>query len=83
MLPQFQEIKNTSVAFTINKVLQGCVGKADVFKSSDMVVTSICCDSEYDMVLNPNFDVLSAINHGNWYLLGDNRILLSQEILDK
>ena len=41
MLPQFQEIKDISVAFTINKMFQGCVGKVDVFKRGDMVGTSI------------------------------------------
>ena len=32
MLPQFQTIKETSVAFIINKMLQICDGKVGVFK---------------------------------------------------
>ena len=30
--PQFQAIKGTSVAFNINKILQGWVGKLKIFK---------------------------------------------------
>ena len=52
MLPHFQAIKDTSVSFSIYKILQGCVWKVDGFKSSDVVVISICRDSEDDMVLN-------------------------------
>ena len=32
VLPQFQEFKETSVAFRINKMFQGCVGMVDGFK---------------------------------------------------
>ena len=56
---------NTSVAFTIINILQGCVGKIDVFKSIYTVGTSICCGSADDMILNPIVDVLSAITHGS------------------
>ena len=31
MFPKFQAIKEKSVAFTINKILQGCLVKVDVF----------------------------------------------------
>ena len=41
MLPQFKEIKDTRVAFSINKILQGCVGMVDGFKRIDAVRTSI------------------------------------------
>ena len=34
---QFQSIKDTSVAFIINKILQDCDGMVDVFKRSDEV----------------------------------------------
>ena len=39
MFLQFLEIKETSVAFSINKMLQGCVGMVDEFKRSDGVGT--------------------------------------------
>ena len=61
MNPQFQQIKYTSVAFTINKMLQGYVGEVDGFKRSDVVGMSICCGSADNMVMNPTLDVLSAI----------------------
>ena len=32
MYPQFQEIKDTSIDFIINKMLQACVGKMKFFK---------------------------------------------------
>ena len=32
MFPQFQEIKDTNVDFTINKMIQGCVRKAEKLK---------------------------------------------------
>ena len=37
MLPQFQAIKETIVAFIINKMIQVCVGMVDGFKISDEV----------------------------------------------
>ena len=61
---QFQSIKDTSVAFSINKILQGCVGMVDRFKRSNAVGTSIFRGSADDMVLNPTLDVLSAITCG-------------------
>ena len=66
MIPQFQAIKETSVAFNINKILQVCVGKVGGFKSSDAVGMSIFRGSADDIVLNTNLDVLSAITHGGW-----------------
>ena len=60
MLPQFQEIKDISVAFTINKMLQCCVGKVGVFKRSATIGSSIICGFGDDMVLNPILDVLSS-----------------------
>ena len=56
MFPQFQTIQDTSVCFTINKIIQGCVGKVYGFKSSDMVLTSIYCGSAHDVVLNPTLN---------------------------
>ena len=58
-----------------------CVGKVDVFKISDAVGTSIFRGSEYDMVLNPNLDVLSDINHSGWNFQGENCILLYLNLL--
>ena len=34
-----QAIKDTSVAFAINKIIQGYVGKVGGFKRSDLIVT--------------------------------------------
>ena len=70
MFPHFQPIKYTSVSFTINKILQGCVGKAEGLKRSNMVETSFYHISTDDMVLNPTHDVLSEITCGGWYLEG-------------
>ena len=76
MLPQFQPIKDTSIYFTINKMIQGCVGKVEGVKMSDASGTSICCGSSDDMVINPNLNILSAITHGEWNFRGENRILI-------
>ena len=76
MFPQFQEIKNTSVSFSINKMFQGCVVMVDVFKSSDAVGTSISCGSADDMVLDPTLDFFSVITCGGWNFRGEKRILL-------
>ena len=67
MLPQFQAIKEISVALKINKMPQDCVGKVDGFKRSDTVGMSIHCGSADDMVLNTTIDVLSAITRGGLY----------------
>ena len=75
MLPQFQEIKDTSVHFTINRILQGCVGKVGVFKRSDTIVSSICCGSADNIFMNPALDVLSAITSGGCNFQGENLIL--------
>ena len=64
MFPQFQAIKETIFAFSINKMLQGCLGMVDGFKRRDAVGTPICRGSADDMVLNPTLDVLSAITCG-------------------
>ena len=64
MFPQFQAITYTSVVFTINKMIQGCVGMVDGFKRSDAVGTSIRRGYADDMVLNPTLDVLYAITRG-------------------
>ena len=66
MFPQFQAIKETSAAFSINKMLQGCVRIVDVLKRSDAVGTSICRGSAENMVLNPTLDVLSTIPRVSW-----------------
>ena len=76
MFPQFQAITYTSVVFTINKMIQGCVGKADIIKRSDEVGTSIFCGSTDDMVMNPTLDVLSTTTSGGYNLQGDNQILI-------
>ena len=57
ILPWFQAIKDTSVAFGINKILQGCVGMVGGSKRIDAVGTSICRGSADDMVLNQTLDV--------------------------
>ena len=64
MFPQFQAIKETSVAFTFNKMTQGCDGKVGILKRSAVVGTSIFVVSSEDMSLNPTLDVLSAITRG-------------------
>ena len=66
VLKKFQAIKETSGDFTVNKILQICVGKVDGFKSSDAVEMSIHCGYVDDMVLNPTLDVLSIITRGGW-----------------
>ena len=76
VFPQFQEIKYNSVDFSTNKILQGCVGKVDRFKKSDVVGTSIHRGSTDNMVLDPNLYVLSAITCGGWNFQGENFILL-------
>ena len=76
MFPQFQEIKETSVTFSTNKIIQGCVGMLDIFKRSDTVGTSIRRISADDMFLNPNLDVLSAITCGDCNFRGENRMSL-------
>ena len=81
MLKQFQLITDNSVAFTINKIIQSCVGKVDGFKSSDVVGTPICRGSSYGMVLNPTLDVLSAISYDGWDFRGENRILIDMKNL--
>ena len=53
MLPQVQAIKETSVAFNINKMIQGCFGMVGGFKMSNPAGTSICCGSADNMLLNP------------------------------
>ena len=68
MFPQFHAIKDTSVSFTTNKILQVCIGKVGGFKWSDTAGTSICCGSSDDMGMNPTLDVLSSINRGGWDL---------------
>ena len=68
MLLQFQAIKYTSVDLTTNKMLQGCVGKVNRFKSIDEVGTPICSGSADNISLNPTLNVLSAINCGGWNL---------------
>ena len=76
MLPQFQAIKNSSVSFTIDKMIQVCSGKVDIFKRSDIAETSIHCDSSDAVVMNTTLDVLLAITLGVWNLPGENRILI-------
>ena len=66
MFLQFQAIKETSVSFRINKMLQICVGMVNEFKSSDAVGMSIRHGSADDMVLNSNLDVLYDITRGGW-----------------
>ena len=76
ILLQFQSIKWTSVAFTINKMIQGCVVMVDGFKRSDVVGASIFHGSADNMVLNPTLDFLSGITLGGWNIQGENRILI-------
>ena len=66
MFPQFQAIKDTSVSFSINKMLQGCFVMVYGFKRSDAVGTSICCGYADDIVMNPTLDILSDITRGGW-----------------
>ena len=76
IFPQFQEIKETSVVLTINKILRVYVGNVGGFKSSDAVGTSIRSGSAYNMVLNPTLDVFPAITHGSWNFRRENHILI-------
>ena len=66
MLPQFQSTKETSVAFTIHKILHGCVEKLYGFKIGDTVGMSIHHGFENSMVMNPTLYVLSIITYGGW-----------------
>ena len=68
MLPTFQSIKEMSIAFTINKMLEFFVGNVDGFKRSDAVGTRIQCGSVYDMALNMSPNVFSSITRGVWGL---------------
>ena len=61
MLPQFHAIKETHVAFNMNKIIQVCIGKVGVFKIIDAVGTSIHCGYADDMFMNPSLDVLYDI----------------------
>ena len=63
MLPQFQAIRNTSVAIIINNILQFWVRKVDRFRSIYKVGTSTYCGSTDNMVLNPTVDVF---RHHSW-----------------
>ena len=72
IFPQFQAIKDIGVAFSINKILQGCVGMVGGFKKSDVVGTSICFYSADDMVLNPTLGVFSTITRGGCNFQGEN-----------
>ena len=76
MLPQYHEIKETSVAFTINKMVQVFFGKLDGFKCIDVVGTSIRCGSADDMVLNPTIDIFSGITCDSCNVQGEKQILL-------
>ena len=76
MFQQFQSTKDTNLALTINKMLQVCVGKLGIFKSIDVVGTSIRCGYAYDMVMNTTLGVLPTITSGGWNFQGDNRILI-------
>ena len=70
VFPKFQEIKESSVVLTMNKIIWVYVGKVGVCKIIDVVGKTICCGSADDMVLNPTLDVLSTITHGGWYFQG-------------
>ena len=60
MFPQYQARKDTIVAFATNKMLQGCVGKVERFKRSDVVGTSVHRGSVDYISINPTLDILSA-----------------------
>ena len=79
MFPHFHSIKYTSVSFSVNKMLQVCVGMVNEFKISDAVGMSILHGYADDMVLNPNLDILYDIPHGSWNFRGENRIFCMQE----
>ena len=76
MLPQVQAIKETSVAFNINKIIQGCFGMVGGFKMGNPAGTSIRCGSADNMVLNPTLFIFSDITRGGWNFQRENRILL-------
>ena len=76
ILPQFRAIKDTSAAFTINKMLQYCSGKWGIIKSINALGTSIHHGSAYDMAFNSTLDVLSAIPSGGWNFRGQNHIMI-------
>ena len=61
ILPEFYKMKEMSVSFTINTMLQGCAGNVDGFKISDNVGTAIWSGSETHMVPNTTLDFFS--NH--------------------
>ena len=82
MLPQFQPIKDTSIYFTINKMIQVFVGNVDGFKSSDAVGTSIYHGSMDDMFINPALNVLSAITYGDCNFRGKNHIMIHLKIFN-
>ena len=76
MLPQLQAIKDNSVSFTINKMLQGYVGKVVGLKMIDAVGTPIHRGSANDMVMNTTLDVLSDATCDGCNFQGKNHILL-------
>ena len=80
MFPQLQETKETSVGFNINKIIQGCVEKVNVFKCFDEVGTPILNDSTYYIVLNTTLDFLSFTTHGSCNFRGESHILLYLKI---
>ena len=57
-------------------MLQGCIGKMNIFKRGDSVVKSIYSGPEYDMVLNKTLGILSDSACGGCDFQGKNRILL-------
>ena len=83
MCAQLKEIKDNSVTFTINDMLQGCAGKMDWFETIDTVGTSVCHGYADDMVLNTTLDILSAITHGVCNLQEENRILHYMNVLKR
>ena len=83
MCAQLKAIKDTSVTFTINDMLQGCAGKMYWFETSDGVEKSIYHGYVDDMVLNTTLDILSVITHGVWNLQEEKRILIYMNILKR
>ena len=76
VLPQFQPIKDTSVYFTINKMIQVCAGKVDEFKRIDALGTSIYHGYTYDMFINPALNVFSTITYVGCNFRGKNHIMI-------
>ena len=73
---QLQAKKEEIIAENINNIIHGCFGKFKIMKKIGAIRTSIRCESENNIVLDPSLNVISAITHSSWNFRGNNCTLL-------